>query len=116
MKIGKQWHAKIAPIGYRLKRELEVNAWGAKITLPIGTKICLVIEENGGYAVADSEWLKQVTGNTHDPEYRFLYVPADAVEIDRPDLASWIIKNLLNESQLDVVPPGYTKALRHLAN
>lgn len=30
-------------------------------------------------------------------------------------LADWIIRNLLNESQLAVIPPGETQALRFLA-
>jgi hypothetical protein len=79
MKSDRQWKAKTVT-GFRLARELEANAWGATITLPIGTAICLVHEENGGFAVEDVAWLKQITGNTHDPEYRFLYVPGDAVE------------------------------------
>lgn len=35
------------------------------------------------------------------------------VEVEQ--LASWMINNLLNESQLSVVPPGHQKALRYLA-
>lgn len=31
------------------------------------------------------------------------------------DLADWIIRNLLNEAQLGVIPPGETLALRFLA-
>jgi hypothetical protein len=31
------------------------------------------------------------------------------------EMLKWIIINLLNESQLDVVPPGETKSLRFLA-
>lgn len=30
------------------------------------------------------------------------------------DLAVWMIENLLNESQLAVIPPGYNKALRYI--
>lgn len=33
---------------------------------------------------------------------------------DRCWLCEWMIKNLLNENQLDVIPPGYNKALRHI--
>ena len=33
---------------------------------------------------------------------------------DHKALLHWVISNLLNESQLSVVPPGYNQALRHI--
>ena len=42
-----------------------------------------------------------------------LLAALDAAQGER-GLSSWIIHNLLNESQLDVVPPGCDRALRYL--
>lgn len=68
--------------GGTLARDTRVTAWGTPITLPAGTRVRTA--EQGlapGYfwAVADVRLLIQLTGNSHDPVYRWCAVPIDAV-------------------------------------
>lgn len=66
---------------YRTSRELDLIAFGIPIKVPAGTAL---VPSKGGmgvdYAVASQAWLVAMTGNTHDPKYRFVFVPKDAVE------------------------------------
>lgn len=65
-----------------LSRDTEVTAWGNRITLPAGTRVRTVPQGLApGYfwAVSDVRLLIQLTGNSHDPVYRWCGVPADAV-------------------------------------
>lgn len=70
-------------------RDLQMNLWGQPVTLPEGTEVILVEGASGTkgdlYAVKSVELLKKLSGNTHDPEYRYAFVPADAVgEVQEP--------------------------------
>jgi hypothetical protein len=52
------------------------------VTLPEGTELVLV--HNGTrseYAVADVALLKRLTGNDHDPVYRYCFVPDEVVDV-----------------------------------
>jgi hypothetical protein len=65
-----------------LARDTSVTAWGTPITVPAGTRVRTAEQGTGlGYfwAVADVPLLIQLTGNSHDPVYRWCEVPADAV-------------------------------------
>jgi len=75
-----------------LDGDTRVNAWGCWITIPAGTRVRTI--ESGavrldhphpGYewAVADVKLLKQLTGNDHDPVYRYLCVPS-GTPVSRP--------------------------------
>ena len=68
-----------------LNREIIADAWGTTITLPKGTVLVRVKGGSGpSYAVASEALLIRLTGNTHDPHYRYLFVPDDAVERGQP--------------------------------
>jgi len=45
------------------------------ITLPVGTRCKRV---DGEWAVDDEALLVRLTGNTHDPKYRYAWLPASA--------------------------------------
>ena len=66
---------------FRTSRDLDIVAFDVPIKVPAGTRL---VPSTGGmgtdYAIASSDWLMKATGNTHDPKYRFVFVPKDAVE------------------------------------
>lgn len=72
----------------RTTRDLQLTLWGAAVTLPKGTAVTLVKGGSGTegdvYAVRDTALLVKLTGNRHDPRYRYAFVPTDAVE-QRPE-------------------------------
>lgn len=49
-----------------------------RITIPSGTTVIPVGNE---WAVASVALLVKLTGNTHDPKYRYCMVPSDSVEV-----------------------------------
>lgn len=49
---------------------------GNAVTIPAGTEVMRV---NDGWAVRSVKRLEELTGNTHDPKYRYCWVPEDAV-------------------------------------
>lgn len=55
-------------------------AAACKVTVPVGTPALLIQDGSGAefWAVADVAWLVEVTGNTHDPYYRYCFIPPDA--------------------------------------
>lgn len=59
---------------------------GEPWTLPAGSRVTLVKNASGIdgdlFAAADITQLKALTGNTHDPVYRYLFLPADLIEGD----------------------------------
>ena len=68
----------------KLNRDISMNYHGTPITLPTGTAVTLVKGASGTegdlYAVESVKLLIELTGNTHDPKYRYAFVPADAVD------------------------------------
>lgn len=71
----------------KLNRDVQVNAFGVDITLPEGTAVTRMPVGGGliGYpkfAVASSTLLAKLTGNKHDPVYRYVPVPDDAVDTE----------------------------------
>jgi hypothetical protein len=50
------------------------------ITIPAGTR-CVAVDGPMGmaWAVGDVRLLMRLTGNTHDPKYRYVFLPNDAV-------------------------------------
>ena len=66
----------------RLSRDVTIVYAGAEITIPKGTRL-LIVPGGGGevhFAVESQALLTRLTGNTHDPKYRYAFMPADAVE------------------------------------
>lgn len=65
-------------------RDLPMNLWGSSFTLPKGTRVRLVKNASGTegdlWAVESIALLIELTGNSHDPKYRFAFVPADSVD------------------------------------
>lgn len=65
-------------------RDLKMNLWGTEVTLPEGTEVELIKGASGTegdlYAVKSTQLLIDLTGNTHDPKYRYAFVPTDAVD------------------------------------
>jgi len=72
-------------------RDLELNLWGSTVTVPKGTKVRLVKGASGTkgdlYAVDSVKLLIGLTGNAHDPHYRYAFVPTDAVGETEPEAA-----------------------------
>lgn len=66
----------------RLKHAVFVNAWGVKIELPAGTRVQSVLGRNSFcyWGVLDKELIKRLSGNTHDPNYRWLFVDDEHIE------------------------------------
>jgi|JI10StandDraft_1071094.scaffolds.fasta_scaffold199727_5 hypothetical protein len=68
----------------KLNRDAPITYCGQSITLPAGTSVKLVKGASGTqgdlYAVESVKLLIELTGNTHDPKYRYAFVPADAVD------------------------------------
>lgn len=70
----------------RTTRELPLNLWGVEAILPAGTQVHLVEGASGTrgnlWAVSSEPLLIELSGgNTHDPKYRYAFVPEDAVEM-----------------------------------
>lgn len=66
-----------------LKRDYTMNYCGTDITLPKGTRLQLVRDRTGKrtlYAVRYARDLVALTGNTHDPKYRYCFVPEELVD------------------------------------
>lgn len=55
-----------------------------QIVIPVGTEVLHVAGNGGGYAVNDTELLVKLTGNDHDPKYRYAWLPADVIADDAP--------------------------------
>ncbi len=92
-----------------LRRQLAVTCWpgvmvdrpkGITITLPEGTVLRPVID-NGQvqYAVDDIDLLVRLTGNDHDPQYRYVYVPTEEV---KKEVLGWraVVKKSIAEGGL----------------
>lgn len=69
------------PVG-TLNRDYPTTLWGARVTIPKGTRVHLVPSVGGGWAVSSVALLIRLTGNTWDPRYRHAWVDADAVTPD----------------------------------
>ncbi|MDQ0475255.1 hypothetical protein [Labrys wisconsinensis] len=73
---------------HRTNRDLPMNLWGSQAVLPKGTLVHLVKGASGIgtegdlWAVSNTKLLMDLTGNTHDPKYRYAFVPTDAVVAD----------------------------------
>jgi hypothetical protein len=68
----------------RLKHDVTANLWGSVVTIPAGTRCELVRGASGTkgdlFAIADVAKLIELTGNAHDPHYRYAFVDNADVE------------------------------------
>lgn len=64
---------------------ITMKAFGSVFTLPPGTRVHLVVGADGIkgdlWAVSDVKLLQELTGNAHDPKYRYAWVDAAAVKV-----------------------------------
>jgi hypothetical protein len=52
-----------------------------RITIPAGTRAIAVMNPSGfKWAVDDVPLLIELTGNSHDPQYRYAYLPDEAMQ------------------------------------
>lgn len=65
----------------RTNQDVQAVYCGTPITIPAGTAVKAVPSSGGRtlFAVVSVKLLIDLTGNTHDPKYRYCFVPADAV-------------------------------------
>lgn len=68
----------------RLTCDHTVTEWGSTFTLPAGTEIMAVCRgvdmHTPLYAVKSSALLIELSGNNHDPKYRYCFVPPELIE------------------------------------
>lgn len=68
----------------KTNRDLPMTLWGSPVVIPAGTTVHLIRNASGTegdlWAVSDIKRLMTLTGNHHDPKYRYAFVPADAVD------------------------------------
>lgn len=70
-------------------------------TLPAGSRVVMVKGLSGtsgdGFAAADVAQLKRLSGNAHDPVYRYLVISAADVESDTESERALIARILANQ-------------------
>lgn len=70
----------------RLKEDHEMTLWGCTFVLPKGTQVQLIKGASGTqgdlWAVRHVKLLKELTGNHHDPVYRYCFVNSELVEAE----------------------------------
>lgn len=77
---------------YKTNRDIHFpeNRMYPAFTIPQGTVVTLIKGASGTegdlWAVRDAKLIMDLTGNTHDPKYRYTWVPADAVEAIDPTI------------------------------
>lgn len=99
-----------------LHETTDAAIWAAEFCKRFPSALCQVPGREGVTDGDDFEaimigWFANVIMAGVDSEAR---KPVDPATTKHSDLVKWIINNLLNESQLSVVAPGYTKPLRDL--
>ena len=64
-------------------KPLDMNLWGAFVTIKEGTPVILIKGADGlrgdMFAVADPRYLMDLTGNKHDPIYRYVFIENEHV-------------------------------------
>lgn len=55
-------------------RDITANLWGSTVTIPAGTRVHFVKGIGGGWVVSSAKLLIELTGNTHDPIYRYAWI------------------------------------------
>ena len=70
-------------MAHETNRDVPLELWGSNVIIPKGTRVRLVKDASGTkgdlWAVESVSFLIKLTGNSHDPKYRYAFVPDDAV-------------------------------------
>lgn len=65
------------------KRDIPMRLWGVNVVIPKGAQVKFVKDADGIkgdlFAVASTQLLVALTGNRHDPFYRYAWVEAEDV-------------------------------------
>jgi len=73
-------------MAYRTNRPLDLRYCGSSITPPAGTQALRIKGADGLrgdlFAAAQAKVLIDLTGNTHDPKYRYCWLSSDAIAGD----------------------------------
>jgi hypothetical protein len=74
---------------FKTNAPVSLRAWGAVIELPAGSRVDVINgfdpHRGDSFIAADVEQLIGLTGNNHDPKYRYLAVPASVVVGETPE-------------------------------
>lgn len=62
------------------KRDLPMNLWGVDVVIPKGARVKFIDGNGGGFAIEDTQLLIALTGNTHDPIYRYAWIADSEVK------------------------------------
>lgn len=93
---------------YTLTEDYRTTFYGADIVLPAGAAVVFVEGNGGGFALASTQLLIELTGNTHDPVYRYAWIPAQRVNGAEPP-ESW---PKLRPDRVEPVDPTAEEAAR----
>lgn len=63
----------------RTVRQCVASVYKDKFTVPVGTEVIQI--DGADWAVKSVKLVAELSGNEHDAEYRFAFVPADVVEV-----------------------------------
>lgn len=76
----------------KTRHDLVKTFWGSTVTIPKGTRVRLIKNADGVrgdlFAVDDVLLLMKLTGNKHDPKYRYAFIEPEEVA-DDASLASF---------------------------
>jgi hypothetical protein len=63
----------------KTNRDIEAELWGSRVTIPAGTPVHFIKGAGGGWVVSSAKLLMDLTGNTHDPKYRYAWINSNDV-------------------------------------
>ena len=58
----------------KTNKEIDMIYHGSRITIPKGSAVLHVDGNGGGFALASTSQLIALTGNDHDPKYRYCWL------------------------------------------
>lgn len=64
----------------KTNRDITMNLWGKICTIPAGTRVHFVAGTGGGWVVSSERLLIDLTGNDHDPRYRYAWIGESDVD------------------------------------
>lgn len=71
---------------YFTNKDITANIFGKQATLPKGSRVLLVHHLDGlkgaGFAAGNIKQLIELSGNAHDPKYRYFVIAAADVDAD----------------------------------
>ena len=64
----------------KTNKEITTIYCGSRITIPEGSEVLHIDGNGGGFVLASTSQLVALTGNTHDPKYRYCWVDSNDVD------------------------------------